>query len=220
MENAQGKEDAPGKIEAISIKRDRMRHKKIEKWLSDRSDGKLSEKRKRNVEAHLKRCAACRSYARDLARIHQESKGLEMPEVSPSYREEFVSRLKAGISSLPSEERKGTPLILRWKWALAAVSFIILIFFGLFLYLNQQEPVQEFYIFSFEDSFNRISQEIGSDPDLEELFNSLVLASLGEAISDSGEIVQPDLYENSLFWESFTEEEMKFLESEIKKNSE
>lgn len=193
--------------------------KKIEKWVSNNIDGELPEKKKKILEAHLKRCSSCRSYAKIMERIHKEAKNLEMPEVSPAYREEFVSRIRTKISSAQPEEREGAPLFSRWKWAWTAAALIFVIVVGSILYLTQRRQPQEVYIFSFEDSLAQIYQEMGSDSELEDLFNSVILASLGETLEDSEWIIQPDSYENSILWENITEEEMRFLESEIKKDT-
>ncbi|GAH75314.1 unnamed protein product, partial [marine sediment metagenome] len=78
---------------------------------------------------------------------------------------------------------------------------------------------QEIYVFSFESSLAKIYQEIGSDQELEQLFNSVILASIGETFGDSGWGERPDFYENLILWENLTEEEMRYLESEIKKDN-
>ena len=196
-----------------------MECKKIEKWVSDNIDRELSEKKKKTLETHLKRCSSCRSYAKVIERIHNETKSLEMPEVSPAYWEKFASRLKTKISSSLPEKRRSVPFILRWRWAWAGAGLIFVIVVGLSLYLIKNRAPQEVYIFSFESSLSQIYQEIGNDPELEDFFNSVILASIGEILEDSGWIISPDIYENPLLWEDLTEEEMRFLESEIKKNA-
>ena len=196
-----------------------MECRKIEKWVSNNIDGELSEKKKKILEAHLKKCSSCRSYAKVIQRIHKETKSLETPEVSPVYWEEFTSSLKTKISSSLPEKRRGGALFLRWKWAWVGAGLIFVIVVGLTLYLIQNKAPQEVYIFSFENSLSQIYQEIGSDPELEDLFNSIILASIGETLEDSGWIISPDFYENPLLWENLTEEEMRFFESEIKKDS-
>jgi len=193
--------------------------KKIEKWVSNNIDGELPEKKKKILEAHLKRCSSCSSYQKIIERIHKETKSLEMPEVSPAYREEFTSRVKTKISFPQPEKRIGAPLFSRWKWAWTAAALIFVIVVGSVLYLTQSRPPQEVYIFSFENSLAQIYQEIGSDSELEDLFNSVILASIGETLEDSGWIIRPDFYEDSLLWDNLTEEEMRFLESEIKKDT-
>ena len=196
-----------------------MRHKKIEKLLSNNIDGELPEKKKKVLETHLRKCSSCSSYAENIQRIHNEAKSLEKLEVSPVHWEEFTSRIKTEISFAKKEKLEGAPPFLRWKraWAGAALLFVIVV--GLFLYIIQSKTPQEVYVFSFENSLAKIYQEIGSDQELEELFNSVVLASIGETLEDSGWGDRPDFYENLILWESLTEEEMRFLESEIKKDT-
>ena len=195
-----------------------MRCEKIKKWISDRLDGELSEERKRILEAHFHRCELCRLYAENLEKIHENAQSLELPQVSPDYWKDFDVKLKAKILSCEQDELRRVPLFLRWKWVLASAA-LIFVFFISFFYLAQIKAPQEVYILSFEDTFERIYNEISSDPELEELFNSVILASLGENVDDFFRIIHPEFYETPLFWEGVTEEEMDFLESEIKKDT-
>jgi len=196
-----------------------MRHQKIELWLSNSIDGKLRERKKRFLESHLRKCSSCRSFAENIQIIHEEAKNLEKPEVSPAYWKEFTSKIITEISSPQQDKvRVSLPFFRRkLSWAGAALLFVIVA--GLFLYLTKTKAVQEEYIFSFENSVTKIYQEIGSDPELEDLFNSVILASIGETLEDSEWDERPDFYENLILWEDLTEEEMKFLESEIKKDT-
>ncbi len=196
-----------------------MRHKKIEKLLSNNVDGELPEKDKKILKSHLRKCSSCSSFAENIKKIHEEARSLERPEVSPVYWEEFTSRIKAEISSAHHESKKPAPLFLRWKWAWGGAALIFVIVVGLLIYVIQNSTPQEEYIFSFENSVAKIYQEIGSDAELEELFNSAILASIGETLEDSEWGERPDIYENLILWEDLTEEEMKFLESEIKKDN-
>ncbi len=182
-----------------------MRHKKIQKWLSDQCDGELSGRRKRILEVHLERCALCRSYAENLERIAKETSKIKLPEVSPSYWQDFSSRLKARIS-IPEERGRAEGLFLRWRWALAAAASIFVLAFGLFLYLAQNKIVQETYDFSFEDSFSQIREEIGNDSELEDVFNSILFASIWENLETDRMNIDLDFYGNNFFWENFSEE--------------
>lgn len=196
-----------------------MRHKKIEKLLSDNIDKELPEKKKKILERHLSKCSLCSLYAENIKRIHKETKSLEKLEGFPVYWEEFTSRIKTEISSAQQEKQRGAPLFLRWKWAWANAVLLFVIVVGLFLYITQDKTPQEEYIFSFENSLAKIYQGIGSNPELEELFNSIISASIGETLEDSGWGDRHDFYENLILWENLTEEEMRFLESEIKKDT-
>ncbi len=194
-----------------------MRHKKIQKWLSDRKDGELSEKRKKILEMHLERCVSCRSYGEDLERISEETEKVKLPEVSSSYWEDFTHRLKAKISSIPEEERKGKELLLRWRWALAAALSIFVVALGLLLHNTQDNTFQEVYLSSFEGSLYETYQHLGSDPELEEAFNSILLASIAENVEIDRMNTYLDFYEDRHFWENFSEEEIDFLEAAIRK---
>ncbi len=196
-----------------------MRCRKIEKLLSNNIDGELPEKKKKILEAHLRKCSLCSSYAENIERLHKQAKNLERLEVSPIYWEEFTSRIKTEISYAQQEKMRGLPLFLRRKWAWAGAGLLFVVVVGLFLYLTQNKAPQEVYVFSFESSLAKIYQEIGSDPELEELFNSVILASLGELLGDSGWGERPDFHENLILWENLTEEEMRYLESEIKEDN-
>ncbi|KKM73626.1 hypothetical protein LCGC14_1408560 [marine sediment metagenome] len=196
-----------------------MRCRKIEKLLSNNIDGELPEKKNKILETHLRKCSSCSSYAENIERIHKQAKNLERLEVSPIYWEEFTSRIKTEISYVQQEKRRGPPQFLRRKWVWAGAAWLFVIVVGLFLYLTQNKTPQEVYVFSFENSLAKIYQEIGSDPELEELFNSVILASLGELLGDSGWGECPDFHENLILWENLTEEEMRYLESEIKKDN-
>ena len=195
-----------------------MRCKKIEKWISDRIDGELSKEKEGLLEDHLERCASCRSYAASIEKLQDEAVSLEKPEASPSFWEGFASRLKSNLASSKQGEKEERPLALRWNWVWSGVALLAVVVVGLYLLFFRSQMPQEMYVFSIENSLARIYQEIGDDPELEELFNSVVLASIGESLEDSEWRERPDFLENLLLWEDLTEEEMKFIESEIKKD--
>ncbi|NIM59102.1 MAG: hypothetical protein GTO16_09205 [Candidatus Aminicenantes bacterium] len=196
-----------------------MKHKKIEKLISNNIDGELQGKKKKLLEKHLRKCQSCSSYAENIQRIHEEAKSLEKPDASPVLWEEFASQIKTEICSTKQEKQHGKALFLKWKWAWASAALSFVIAAGLFLYLNQSKTPQEIYVFSFESSLAKIYQEIGNDQKLEELFNSVISASIGETLEDSEWSDRPDYFENLILWEDLTEEEMRFLESEIKKEN-
>jgi hypothetical protein len=195
-----------------------MRCEKVKKWISDKLDGELSEERKKLLEAHFHRCEGCRLYAENLEKIHKNARSLEVPNIFPDYWKDFDFRLKIKISSCEQDESRRVPFFLGWKWILASAA-LIFVFFLSFFYLARIKTPQEVYILSFEDTFEQIYNEISSDPELEELFNSVILASLGENVDDFSRIIRSEFYETSLFWEGVTEEEMDFLEIEIKKDN-
>lgn len=194
-----------------------MRCRTIEKWLSDRIDGELSESRIKALESHLERCSSCRSYAAALEIIQDEARSVQKPEVAPFYWEKFTSRLKADLGSKKQGERLERPSVKRWIWAGASAALTLLIVVGLYFILFFEKPMPEMYVFSYEDSLAQIYQEIGRDPELENMFNLVVLASIGESLDESEWQDSAGFQESPLLWENLSEEELKLIESEIKK---
>lgn len=189
---------------------------KIEKLLSDRIDGTLSERKTRAIKAHLEKCASCRSYVVSIEKIQDEARSLERPEVSENFWEGFAQRLKSNLESLRKKERR--PFVLNWSWVWSGAALLTVVAVGLYLLLFQSPQPQEMYVFSLENSLAGIYQEIGDDSELEELFNSILVESIDEYLEDSEWRERPDYLENLLLWEDLTEEEIEFLESEIKKD--
>lgn len=195
-----------------------MKCKKIEKWLSDRIDGELSKEKEKVLEDHLERCASCRSYAASIAKIQDKALSIKDSETSAAFWEGFTSKLKANLKSLQQERKERRLLGLGWNWVWSGAALLAMVVVGVYLLFFQSPQPQEMYVFSLENSLARIYQEIGDDDELEKLFNSVIMESIGEYLEDSEWRERPDFLENLLLWEDLTEEEMKFLESEIKKN--
>lgn len=194
-----------------------MRCQKIEKWLSDRIDGELSKEKEELLEDHLERCPACRSYAASIEKLQDEALSIKDSETSAAFWEGFASKLKANLKSFQQEKKERKPLALGWKWVWSGAALLAVVV-GVYLIFFQSPQPQEMYVFSLENSLARIYQEIGNDSELEELFNSVIMASIDESLEDSEWRESPDFEENLLLWEDLTEEELKFIESEIKKN--
>lgn len=194
-----------------------MKCEHIEKWLSDRLDGKLSEERTKALDAHLAKCASCRAYAKSIEKIHKEAERLAKPDVSPVFWERFAARLKDNLESI-QQKKERKPRALKWSWAWSGAALLVVVAVSLTLFFSLKKPPQEIYVFSLENSLARIYQELGEDSELEEMFNSILVESIDESLEDSGWREHPDFLENFLIWENLTEEEMKFIESEVRKD--
>jgi len=195
-----------------------MKCKKIEKWLSDLVDGELSERKRKEVESHLQKCSLCRSYQEQLERTQTTAKELDYRSVPPDYWEEFPSRIKDKISSLRPRQRERSPFAWGWKWAWVGAGLILVIFIGLYIFYFQTRAGQEVYVFSFEDSVAQVFREIGENSELADIFNTIILESIGESLGETeGEIVPG--FEDLFFPEDeLREEELIFLDSVIKKD--
>lgn len=193
---------------------------KIEKWLSDMIDGELPERKRKKVGDHLQKCSLCRAYLQKLERIQTEAKKFDYGKVAPHYWEDFPSRIKARISSLRPRQKESSPFAWGWRWAWVGAATILVIFIGLYMFYFQARVGQEVYVFSFEDSIAQVFYEIGPNSELADIFNTVILESLGESLGKTeGEII-PGVEGLSFLEEGLTEEELMYLDSEIKKEIE
>ena len=194
-----------------------MKCKEIEKRLSDLIDGELSERTRKKVEGHLQECSRCRAYQEKLESIQTTVKEEDSGRVAPDYWEEFPCRIKDRILSLRPRQKERSPFAWSWRWAWVGAALILVFFIGLYLTYFQARSGQEAYVFSFEDSLAQVFQEIGENSELAGLFNTVILASIEETLGETEREVIPGLESLSFPEEELTEEELIYLDSEIKK---
>lgn len=193
-----------------------MTCRKYEKWISDAFDGALPEKKKRILGGHLTLCSNCRAYEERLGRIQGEASRLEKTKPSPLYWGEFSASLERKLKALVLERKTPRRLRLGWRWAWVGAPVLAALVLSL-VFFPRQKPGQENDIFSYEACLNRLHQEIGDDAKLEDDFNRVILGSLTEGLDSAGLEEHSFLPEDPFFWESLSEEEMEFIEQEIKK---
>jgi thiol-disulfide isomerase/thioredoxin len=194
----------------------------MEKWISDRIDGKLSEKKRIVLDAHLTGCASCRAYEEHLEKIQDEARSLAAKAVAPEYWQASVVRLQAKLKAVADGGQKSryhqSPAFFppaRWAWIGAASLLVVAL--GLYVVFFRAGTPQEVYPYSYEETVNSIYREIGNNTDLEKEFNSALQASINEHAGEVAGEVNHLVYGNSFFLESLSEEEIKLLDSEIKK---
>ena len=144
-----------------------------------------------------------------------------MAEVSQDYKQEFSNRLKSRIISLEEEETKGATPFLKKKWVLASSAFVLVAIFVSVILLLLPEKVQEMesYAFSFGDAVEEVYWEIADDIELESAFNSQILTSINNLLGPATWTEQLRTQDDFFLWEDLTDEEMKSLESAIKKET-
>lgn len=199
-----------------------MRCKTVERWISDSLDKDVSGRKKILIKKHVNDCPSCRTFRENILQIEAEAKNLETREVSPAYMQEFSTRLKSRILSLEKKEKIETLPFFKQKWVLAASAFFMVAVIGLvfLLFLPEKVPEKEFYVFSFDEALEEVYREIGDDIELESEFNSLILASIDNLLRPSAWAEIQRTEDDFFLWEDLTDEELKFLESEIKKEME
>ncbi len=192
-----------------------MSCKKNERKISDLLDGRLSEKQKSVLENHISRCPECREYKNQLIILSSKVKEIEKQKISKVYEREFSIRLK---NRLLNERQQKYRFPGFEKWAYSAAGFIVILFLVLYFVVLQPIFIQTegYYVLSFEDAIGDLFGEINDDAELEKLFNTMILASLDEALEElDGETI-PFIIENPLYGDGLSEEELKILESKIK----
>lgn len=184
-------------------------------------DKDLSERKKILIGKHVKHCPRCRAFRDNILLLEEEAKNIEIAEVSQIYQQQFASRLKSKIMSLEDKEKKEALSFFKQKWVLASSAFIMVAILGavILLFLARHEQEVEFFAFSFSDAIEEVYWEIGDDIELERAFNSQILTSINDLLSPSAwteiQRVEDDLF----LWDDLTDEELQFLESEIKKET-
>ena len=73
------------------------------------------------------------------------------------------------------------------------------------------------FSFSLEEALTLLAAEIGDDNSLEISFNELLAVTFQGAAEIPSEEFFMDPFESPLFWGNLTEEELRYVENEIKK---
>lgn len=190
----------------------------MEKGISDLLDGHLSSRKKAILNKHLTHCPSCRAHKGQLERLRAEMKRPDYPPISDEYAQDFSSRLKKQLLGLDPKRGRRRALSLTWKWGYGAAGFLLVVFLVLYFTVFTPHALRTdgYFVLSFEEVFREIYSEIGSDPELEELFNSLILASIDEAMGEMDWDTDTFILENPLYRDDITEEDLRILESKIK----
>jgi hypothetical protein len=193
-----------------------MKCEVIERWVSDEADASLASKKRTELEAHLRACSSCRQYRSEVRRLQAESGRLEEPEVSP----EHVEALSAAIMGKLGRERQGRaaeraiPWI--WQWARLAVPAVLALAIGVVYFQGRAElPPDD--ILSLEGCFDRVAREISGDAELAAGFNRFITESLAERRDPSLPSEDVYIWNEPYFWESLSDEELRLIEEEVKK---
>lgn len=190
-----------------------MRCGTIEKWISDDVDGVLSGRKKKKLDFHLSRCAACRAYRRRLERLQREAGRLAAPSVPENYWETSVARLKAKLGSgdVPSGPRPSPWL--RWAWSGSAAVLVLAL--ALYFAVLRTRPSFEPYPLSFENTLTGVFAEVGDNTDFEKDLDGVIRASIREQSGPTDDDVKRYLYGNSLYLDSLSDEEVALLDERV-----
>jgi hypothetical protein len=197
-----------------------MSCKNKKRKISDLLDGRLSDKQKSIIENHISLCPPCREYKNQLMLLSSKVREREKNAMPKDYALEFSISLKRRLLNEQQQKKQKNRFPGFEKWAYSAAGFIVVLFLVLYFVVFQPASIQTegYYVLSFEDALEDLYGEINNDVELEELFNTMILASLDKALEDlDGETI-PFIIENPLYGEDLSEEDLKILESKIKED--
>jgi hypothetical protein len=196
-----------------------MRCEKARRWLSDALDGALTGRRRSRLEAHLRCCPACRSYRADIDRLQRGGRILaENGRVPASFWEDFGRRVASRLDATEGRTAGPWPSPLSRLWpALAGAGLMALALALYFVALRPSAPPAPVFV-SAEESLTKILSEVAETPGLESSFNQVVLDSLVEAVHEPGAEPLVSFGDNALFWESLSEQDLRLIEAELKKD--
>lgn len=204
-----------------------MKCHKFERWLSDRIDHELSEGKERTLKLHLRECHRCRDYLSQLESLHIEPQRFQSSAVRPRYMHDLSARLRSRLiaekqmgqrlKSSPLQWRWGREFSKSWAYVMGSVAAAALIVFFLFGLPKRASFEKESFFFSLGDVLAQVDYETGNNPELESEYNTIILDSLEVELTGAVHLQELDLLWDSLIWENLTDEELRLIEIEIKK---
>ncbi|MCJ7581907.1 MAG: zf-HC2 domain-containing protein [Candidatus Aminicenantes bacterium] len=197
-----------------------MSCKKNKRKISDLLDGRFSNKQKSVLENHISRCPSCQEYKNQLIALRSKVRESDKKEMSKDYAQEFSIRLKNRLLNEQQKKKQKNRFQGFEKWAYTVAGFTIVLFLLVYSVIFQPISVQteEYFVLSYEEAIGDISRELSREPDLMDVFNSILTASLNEAFEELGEDKISLILENFIYEEKPGIEGTKILESKTKRN--
>ena len=195
-----------------------MSCKKNERKISDLLDGRLTDKQRSILENHISLCQSCREYKNQLMLLSSKVREREKNEMSKDSAQEFSIKLKRRLLNEQQQKKQKNKFPGFEKWAFCGAGFIVILFLLVYFVVLQPTSIQTegYYVLSFEDALEDLYGEINNDAELEELFNTIILASLTEVLEELDEETIPFIIENPFYGEDLSEEDLKNIKSKIK----
>jgi len=195
-----------------------MRCEPIEKWLSDDLDGALSPQRKSRLEAHLRECRDCRGYRADLTRLQA---GIPpSADRSPEYWASFERRLESKLAIVDRARKPARATFFagrRWAWA--AAGFLVMAAVGVYFAVSRPGGTLETAWAPYEDPLARLLLEAEADPEVENLVNRELQASIADATPGVEDDYAVPIAADPLFWESLSDAELEYIAVELERES-
>jgi hypothetical protein len=195
-----------------------MRCEKMKKRLSDDFDGALAPAKKARLEVHLRGCPGCRAYRAGLVRL--QSGAAPAADRSPEYWSGFEERLGSKLAGIePGRRTVRVPFSARRRWAWAAAGFLAIAAAGTYFVAGRAAGTVETAWVPYEDSLAPLLQAAEANPELGNLVNREILASIEELtpVPEKDLAVLPA--DDPLFWEGLSEDELRYIASELERET-
>jgi len=198
-----------------------MRCEKVKRWISEALDGRLSEKKRFRLDAHLEDCPICRSYKTGLERVQKEA-GLARdkgpgPEYFAASLIRLRSRLKAEDAAALPIERHAPAFSPRGRWAWAGAASLLFAAAGIFFISSRTRLPQELYSPAMDEPLASFEHQISDNPDVASEFDQAVRKSLRETAGIRHADVEPLLADHTMLVESLTDEEIQAFDTALQK---
>ncbi len=154
-----------------------MKCPRYQKFISDCLDGNISQKNKKRLELHLKKCPVCNEYFETLKVIDREARHL--PEIEIGNISEFEASLRSGLNQIAREKiRKKSKSWLKIPapaWAIGLVFLATVIYLIFFPRPAEDEQIELATMLSYEDSYLILTQSIATDEEIIDVLNQEII---------------------------------------------
>jgi anti-sigma factor RsiW len=191
-----------------------MRCATARKRLSDALDGALPPGPQGRLEAHLKRCCACRSYRDDVGRIQAETR---LADGRPRGAwDDFEKRLEAKLASAAAGRvAVDPPFAVRRRWAWAAAAAMVLAGLTGWYLLQRPGTAMSGTWLADDDVLDPLMEAAEASPETASRADREVRALIDDMTPapDAEAAVLPAA--DPLFWESLSDEDLRAIVSEL-----
>ena len=199
-----------------------MRCEKTKRLISEDLDGRLPERKRSRLEAHLGICPDCRVYRAGLETIQGRSRRTAAEGPGPEYFAASLGRLRAalaaeaaGAATSPRSGRRAPHFVPQGRWAWAGAGSLLLAAGVVFFAVSRTRSPQELFSMAFDEPLASFEHRIADSPDVASDFDKAVRTSLGESVRVRHMGVEPLLADHALMVENLSDEEVLDLQAHL-----
>jgi hypothetical protein len=197
-----------------------MRCEKAKHWISEALDGRLPEKDRMSLDAHLRACAGCRAYEAGLEKIQREAVRTMDKAPGPDYFAASLARLRSKLAAeaaaAPRNEHRAPAWAASGRWAWAGAGSLLIAVLAVFFAVSRPRPPQEFYPVAFDEPLASFEHQIADNPEVAADFEKAVRTSLRETAPAKHSDVEPLLADHTMLVEGLTDDEVLAFDTAVR----